>query len=320
MNRTRRNLVAGSVASLATTAFTRGSAPVPNAGVALLQRAMLRRRFVTYQPTAIAAINGELTTANPASIRADLQVLRPWFDALVTYSAANGAERVADIAATLNFRAVIQGVWDIFNTNEVRNAIAAAVRHPTLVVGLGLGNETVFAGRSDWTGVAGALKAVRAVARGLPLSTSEPFAEYLDNPRARLALDQMDFMLVNVHPVFETWFRKGTATNWSEFVCSVSARLERLFTGPVFVKETGVPSGPLALGYSEAMQHDFWRALEVRMKPSKRRAFSYFAAFDSPWRANDETPRSGPRPEEAHWGLFTDTRAPKRVIADFPKL
>jgi exo-beta-1,3-glucanase (GH17 family) len=161
---------------------------------------------------------------------------------------------------------------------------------------------------------------VRARGRDLPLSTTEPFAQYLDDPNAAQALGRMDYMLVNIHPIFEPWFRRGTAQNWSEFVSSVSVRLEGVFAGPVLVKETGVPSGPKELGYDEAMQHDFWRALETRMKSSQRRTFSYFTAFDSPWRANDLTPRSGARPEEAHWGLFTAARSPKSVMADLARL
>src|SRR5438309_857911 len=122
MNRTRRLILTGSAAAIASAALARVVAP----RVARLRHAMLRNRFVSYQPTAIAAFDGKLTRANDASIRADLQTLRPWFDGLVTYSALNGAERVADIAAGLDFRAMIVGVWDIFNHEEIQNAVVTA--------------------------------------------------------------------------------------------------------------------------------------------------------------------------------------------------
>ena len=78
----------------------------------LLQNVMATGRFVAYQPTALKAVDGKLTTADDASIRADLETLRPWFDGLITYGAQNGNERVPDIATELGFRAVILGVWD----------------------------------------------------------------------------------------------------------------------------------------------------------------------------------------------------------------
>jgi exo-beta-1,3-glucanase (GH17 family) len=289
-------------------------------GIGALEHALANRRFVSYQPTAITALNGVLTTADRESIRSDLTTLRPWFDALVTYGALHGAEWVADVASTLGFGAVIQGVWDAFDGREIQNAIAAAARNKGLVVALSLGNETVLAGRSTWAGLAQVLKVVRKQVPSLPLATSEPFAKYLDDPSARLAIRQMDAMLVHIHPIFESWFRSGTPANWTEFVTSVTARLEAIFSGPILVKETGVPSGPKTSGFDETMQHDFWRALEAHMRRSRRSAFSYFTAFDSPWRANDATPVSGPRPEEAHWGLFTSARAPKLVMNDLPKL
>jgi hypothetical protein len=47
------------------------------------------------------------------------------------------------------------------------------------------------------------------------------------------------------------------------------------------------------------------------------RAFAYFAAFDAPWRVNDEP---GHQPEEAHWGLYDELRRAKPVIATIPEL
>ena len=75
-----------------------------------------------------------------------------------------------------------------------------------------------------------------------------------------------------------------------------------------------MPTGPAALGYTQAMQRDFYRALEGRLPPARGRAFAYFAAFDAPWRVKDFNPVPGTHPEEAFWGLYTDGRAPKPVV------
>jgi exo-beta-1,3-glucanase (GH17 family) len=315
---TRRELLAGAAAT-ALTLDPVLSAP-SHANTHLLQSVMARGRFVAYQPTALRVVNGVLSHADEASIRADLEVLRPWFDGLITYGARNGNERVADVAAALGFRAMVQGIWDPADKNEVGNAIDAWRRHPKLVAGLSLGNEIVFGKRGSWSDLAGYLSAVRALAPGLPLTISEPFAQYTDFPEARPVLAATDFMLVNIHPVFEPWFKSGTADNWTDFVVRVMARLEAIYPRAILVKETGVPTGPASAGFNEAMQHDFYALLAKWLRRSRRRAFAYFAAFDEPWRPGDFNPTPGAHPEEAHWGLFTDTRTPKPVMTALTKL
>ncbi len=288
--------------------------PEAEARVSRLHEAMAQGRFVAYQPTSLQVINGRLTQADDASIRADLEALRPHFDALVTYGAMNGAERIPDIARTLAYRAVIVGVWDPANQHEMANALEAARRHPELVVGVSLGNEMVFGRRADWPALASFIEDTRRRAPDLPLTVTEPFAQFLDEPGAPSVLAEADFMLVNIHPIFEPWFREAKAPGWADFVAKVGDRLAGVYCGPILVKETGVPTGPAALGYTEAMQRDFYRALEGRLPPARGRAFAYFAAFDAPWRVKDFNPVPGTHPEEAFWGLYTDGRAPKPVV------
>ena len=280
---------------------------------------MANGRFIAYQPTALKVENGVLGHADEASIRADLEVLRPWFDGLITYGALNGNERVADVAASLGFHAVIVGVWDPGDKTEVANAVAAWRRNPKLVAGLSLGNEIVFGKRGTWDDLKVWLADVRAAAPGLPLAIAEPFAEYTDFAEAKSVLALTDFMLVNIHPVFEPWFKTGTADNWTDFVVRVMARLARIYHKPILVKETGIPTGP-APSFNDTMQRDFYKLLATRLPPSQKRAFAYFTAFDEPWRPGDFNPTPGAHPEEAYWGLFTETRAPKPVMSDLPKL
>jgi exo-beta-1,3-glucanase (GH17 family) len=310
-------------------AFAASAAALPFAGThvraapsstALLQRVMARGRFIAYQPTRLKAVNGVLSHADDASIRADLEVLRPWFDGLITYGALNGNERVPDIAARLGFHAVVVGVWDPSDRNEVGNAIDAWRRNPDLVAGLSLGNEIVFGKRGTWASLQAQLQAVRDEAPGLPLAIAEPFAEYTDFPQAKPVLAATDFMLANIHPVFEPWFKSATADNWTDFVVRVMARLQAIYPRPILIKETGVPTGPASAGFNPGMQRAFYDLLAKRLKPSRHRAFAYFTAFDEPWRPGDFNPTPGSHPEEAYWGLFTETRQPKEVMAAIPKL
>ncbi|HEX3808077.1 MAG TPA: hypothetical protein VHW02_00120 [Rhizomicrobium sp.] len=318
-NASRRAVLAGFGALAAAPAMASVCAK-SRANLAPLQAAMASGRFIAYQPTALKAINGKLMHASDDSIRVDLSVLRPWFDSLITYGVLAGAEHIADVAASLKFRSVIIGVWDPSNEVEISNAIAVWKRNPKIVSGLSLGNEIIFGKRGTWAELALALKQTRARAPGLPLTISEPFAEYLDHAESEAAMAQMDFMLANVHPIFEPWFKTAPPKNWADFVVKVSALLATKFCGPVLVKETGVPSGPASSGFNKKNQAAFWRALEQQFSPGRDRAFAYFSAFDEPWRTSDFNPVAGPHPEEAHWGLFSEARAPKPVMGAVPKL
>jgi exo-beta-1,3-glucanase (GH17 family) len=306
--------------TLATVAATPAGAQISRVRLAPLQAAMAHGRFVTYQPTQLKVVNGRISPAGEASIRADLAVLRPYFDCLITYGAQGGAERIADIAAELKFRAVVIGVWNFYDAAELAKALAAARRAPALVAGLSLGNEMILSKRAAWGDLEQALDTVHKQLPGVPLTVTETFADFLDQPDAKAVFAKMDFMLVNIHPIFESWFRHAGAANWADFVARAGALLARAFAGPILVKETGIPTGPSSLNYTQAMQHDFYRALEKRLPQTARLAFSYFSAFDAPWRLSDAIVGGGLHPEEAHWGLFDANRAPKQVMHDFPPL
>lgn len=325
---TRRDLLLNLAGLAAALPVHAASAPLADAicrrtkaDLAPLQTAMAKGRFIAYHPTGIAFWYGKATRASDASIAADLKTLRPWFDGLITYSAGHGAERVPDIAAKLGYRAVIQGVWNPADNDEIAAALAAYKRHPKLIAGLSLGNEVVLSGRGTWGELGYALRRVRAHAPRLPLTVTEPFSDFLDDADARSTVAAMDFMTVNIHPIFESWFKDAQPFNWAQFVVRVTDMLTKTYCGPILVKETGVPTGPLASGYSEAKQRAFYRALARQMKPGPNRAFAYFSAFDLPWHAYDANPRPGNNhPEEAYWGFFTDARKPKTILADLPRL
>ena len=287
--------------------------------LAHLANRMAHGRFVAYQPTALQIIDGRATQADEASIADDLTVLRSRFDGLITYGSLNGAERIADVAARAGYKAVILGVWDLSNGVEISNEIAAWQRHPQLVVGISLGNEIVFSKRGDFGTLAHAFDTVRRRAPGVALTTTEPFHVFLNDDSASL-LAKMDFMLVNVHPIFQPWFASAPDENAAQFVVNVADLLVGVYCGPVLVKETGEPTAPLEAGYSPVRQANFYARLRERFVPTSMRAFAYFSAFDAPWRVNDSQAVPGYHPEEAHWGLYDAQRTAKPVVATIPDL
>jgi exo-beta-1,3-glucanase (GH17 family) len=297
--------------------------PAALPAVARLQEVLAHGRFVSYQPTSLTVVNGAITPADPASIRADLGVLRPYFDGLVTYGAIHGTENIPAIAAALKFRALVIGVWDPSDDAEVDAAVEAAHRFPRLVVAVALGNEMLFSQRTDPAALAALIARVRARLPGTALSTTEPFHIYY-RPAASQLLGELDFLLVNVHPVFQPWFRDAPDGQSAQFVVNVLTELAPFACGPILVKETGVPTAPREAGFSEARQASFYRELRSRLPPTAAQAFAYFAAFDAPWRAYDAVaaPGAAPgvHPEEAHWGLYDAERRPKAAARELPPL
>jgi exo-beta-1,3-glucanase (GH17 family) len=280
-----------------------------------LREAMEHGRFVAYEPASRQIVNGIPTPAAPDVIRSDLESLRERFDSLVTYSAVNGEEAIPRIAAALGYRALIIGVYDPFNATELNAAVAAAHANPKLVVGLSLGNELVFFHRHSAAEMEKLLDTVRVEIPEVALATTEPFHMFYPAEAAAL-LGRMDFLLPNVHPIFEPWFRAASNEDAAQFVVNVVARLGASYCGPILVKETGIPTAPQDKGYTEARQAAFYQSLQQRFHPSSDHAFAYFEAFDTPWRLNDYGPQ-GQRPatEEAHWGLYDERRQPKAVVA-----
>ena len=180
---------------------------------------MREGRFVAYQPTSLKVANGVVSTADPAAIRADLAVLRKKFDALITYDAIHARE-IPAIASALGFRAVIVGVWNPAAAAEVDAALEAARQFPQLVIGISLGNETQFFQRIDPQRLAAVIASVRTQAPATALTTTEPFHLFAKAEFAPV-LGQLDFLLVNVHPVFQPWFRTAPDATAAQFVVNV---------------------------------------------------------------------------------------------------
>jgi exo-beta-1,3-glucanase (GH17 family) len=271
-------------------------------------------RFVAYTPREFAVVNGQPRAATEAGIRQDLALLRQRFDGLITYSVTYGLEHVPEIAQRLGFRALILGVWDPGNADELATAVRLARAYPKLVAAVAVGNEGLYWKRYSWPTLEEALRQMHRELPTTAVTTSEPFAVYLDGTYPRF-VDLQDFLLPNVHPVFETWFRPEGYAQAVDLVQNVVKLLRDRYGKPVLVKETGMPSAPTSQGYTQALQAQFWRLLLARLPPETGRAFAWFEAFDGPWKPAAGARESGRlAEEEAHWGLYTAAGKPKAVV------
>jgi exo-beta-1,3-glucanase (GH17 family) len=275
-----------------------------------VREALASVRFVAYAPR---TGSGHATLA---ALRDDLSLLRPHFDGLVTYASARGQDAIPVVAAQLGFRAIVIGVWDPRDARELERAIAAAGDNPAVVVALCIGNEGLFFERYSVDDLRAAFTRARAALPSVALTTSEPFALYLrDGPVADF-LNGQDLVLPNVHPLHEPWFASAPPGAAIDFVVNVLDELARRSRAPILVKETGLPSGPVERGFSEAGQAAFWRALGERVPRTRSRAVVFFEAFDAPWKPAEVRAVTGrDHPEEAHFGLLRADGAPKPALA-----
>jgi len=272
-------------------------------------------RYVAYTPRDFAIEAGVARPATAGGIRLDLERLRPYFDGLITYSALAGHEHIPGLARALGYRAIVLGVWDPTSDAELESVIRLTHAFPDLIAAVAVGNEGLFWRRYDWPTLRRAIARVREALPGLPVTTSEPFAVYLDDPYPGF-LEAQDFLLPNVHPTFESWFRPEAVGQSVDFVVRVVDRLRRRADRPVLVKETGLPSGPAERGYTPERQAEFWRTLAERIPPAPGRAFAWFEAFDAPWKPAAQARDSGVvAAEEAHWGLLDGDGRPKAALS-----
>jgi exo-beta-1,3-glucanase (GH17 family) len=260
-------------------------------------------------------VSGQTKPASAEGIAADLKLLRPDFDSLITYSCSNGLEHVPAAAKKLKYLAVIIGIWDPKSEIEIRNAIRLAKEHTGLIIAISIGNEGIYAEQYAPEDVEKTRLRLKKELPLVSLTTSEPFFLYL-KPEYFDFFNRMDLLLPNIHPTFETWFHPSDAGNGAAFVLNVAGKLQSRYPKPLIVKETGLPSGPAQAGFTEAHQSAFWAELLKQSAPSETRAVSCFEAFDAPWKP---AVISGYFPgsdhiQEAYWGFFTAEGKSKPVV------
>jgi exo-beta-1,3-glucanase (GH17 family) len=271
-------------------------------------------RFVAYTPSEFTILHGTPIAPGPESIAADLRTLRPHVDGLITYSTAGGLADIVELARQARFEALILGVWSPADGEELDAAIARARQYPQLVRAIVVGNEGLFWKRYTRQDVERAMVRIRREAPHVAVTTSEPFAAYLD-ASSRYPCDDQDFLLPNIHPIFESWFRPEALDQATEFVVAVQRRLYAVCRKFVLIKETGIPSGPASAGFSPALQRAFWRGLLAKLQTEEHTAAALFEAFDAPWKVEELARDSGRRdPREAAWGWFTSGRTAKPVV------
>lgn len=248
--------------------------------------------WVAYAPTNFDPSQG--IRPDKESIKSDLLVLRQaGFEGIVTY----GMDIVEDIttlsliADSLGFKAVILGVWDPTNTEEIAKAKLAGKQD--LVVGFCVGNEGLN-NRYDLKSLVSAMRDL-ADATQKPVTTTEELEDYQNS----LVLELGDWIFPNVHPYWHGISEPASAVIWTaEQYKNLKTKTNKL----IVFKEVGLPTAGDST-VSEKKQADYYKLLKYTLV-----SFVYFEAFDQPWKIHANV--------EPHWGLFRSDRSPKEVIDD----
>lgn len=215
---------------------------------------------------------------------------------LVTYSLDGTLRAVPRIAKDVGFRAVVAGLfW--YDDAQLARERAAALAELSSIDGYVLGNEGLQQGRYTRQRLAAELARLKCET-GRPVATSETFAQYQGDPTL---LTLGDWVFPNLQP----WFDPALRTP-AEAVAAVQGQYRALQAAAppgrvVVVKEAWWPTAgdPAA---TEANQTEFFRLLgatHVR--------FIFGEAYDQFWKRE-------PLGQGPHWGLHTDTGAPKQII------
>jgi exo-beta-1,3-glucanase (GH17 family) len=266
----------------------------PNFSVVARAGLPLRAPAVAYQPRNYIP---SPDTDGPAlaQIRSDLRLLRTFgFRGLVTYGSKGAMGLIPEIARAEGFDdIVIMGIWDLNSPEEWRNALAQA----SYVNGYCVGNEGL--GKRYDTDELESKMVFLKKATGLPVTTSEPIAEYFQGSHRDWLWQHSDWLFPNVHPFSDKPFDANRAVEW---IVAHNDYLSALTGKDLIIKEVGFPTAGYP-GLNEDAQLVFFDALKVAGLK-----FFYFEAFDQPWKSKLLELSA----IEAHWGLFDKNGNPKK--------
>jgi len=238
---------------------------------------------------------------NAEKIRADLKKLAPLTRAIRLYSSTGGVELVPPIAAEFGLKVTV-GAWIDKNVDRNEREIDAAInlaRHNSNVIGVVVGNETVYRGEQKVSDLIELIKKVKKSVN-VPVTTGEIWNIWRDNPELA---SSVDFIAAHVLPYWEN-FTANQAVDQAVYIYQM---LRDKFPGKrIMIAEFGWPSA----GYNlrNADPGPFEQASVLRNFVSRAEAigmeYNIVEAIDQPWKFFE----GGVGP---YWGILDASREPK---------
>src|SRR5450631_910890 len=234
-------------------------------------------------------------------IRADMKKLATLTRAIRLYSSTGGVEMVPPIAAEFGIKVTV-GAWIDKNTDRNDREIDAAInlaRRNSNVIGVVVGNETVFRGEQKVDDLIELIKRVKKSVN-VPVTTGEIWNIWRDYPQLAYSVD---FIAAHVLPYWEN-FRSNQAVDQAVDRYQL---LRDQFPGKrIVIAEFGWPSA----GYNlrNAVPGPFEQAMVLRNFVTRAEAigmdYNIVEAIDQPWKFFE----GGVGP---YWGILNAAREPK---------
>jgi exo-beta-1,3-glucanase (GH17 family)/cellulose synthase/poly-beta-1,6-N-acetylglucosamine synthase-like glycosyltransferase len=256
---------------------------------------------VSYAPFEGTAHPDVDNVPNAEKIRADLKKLAPLTRAIRLYSSTGGVELVPPIAAEFGLKVTV-GAWIDKHADRNEREIDAAInlaRHNSNVIGVVVGNETVYRGEQKVDDLIELIKRVKKSVN-VPVTTGEIWNIWRDNPELA---SSVDFIAAHVLPYWEN-FTDKQAVDQAVYIYQM---LRDKFPGKrIMIAEFGWPSA----GYNlrNADPGPFEQAVVLRNFVSRAEAigmeYNIVEAIDQPWKFFE----GGVGP---YWGILDAAREPK---------
>jgi exo-beta-1,3-glucanase (GH17 family)/cellulose synthase/poly-beta-1,6-N-acetylglucosamine synthase-like glycosyltransferase len=238
---------------------------------------------------------------NAEKIRADLKKLAPLTRAIRLYSSTGGVELVPPIAAEFGLKVTV-GAWIDKNADRNEREIDSAInlaRHNSNVIGIVVGNETVYRGEQKVEDLIELIKRVKKSVN-VPVTTGEIWNIWRDNPELE---SSVDFIAAHVLPYWEN-FTDKQAVDQAVYIYQM---LRDRFPGKrIVIAEFGWPSAGYNLRNAEP--GPFEQAVVLRNFVARAEAigmeYNIVEAIDQPWKFFE----GGVGP---YWGILNADREPK---------
>src|SRR5438105_2701453 len=234
-------------------------------------------------------------------IRADLKKLASLTRAIRLYSSTGGVELVPPIAAEFGLKVTV-GAWIDKNADRNEREIDAAIslaRRNSNVIGIVVGNETVYRGEQKVDDLIELIKRVKKSVN-VPVTTGEIWNIWRDNPQLGYSVD---FIAAHVLPYWENFTDKQAV---DQAVSMYRLLLDQFPGSRVVIAEFGWPSA----GYNlrTADPGPFEQASVLRNFVTRAEAigmeYNIVEAIDQPWKFFE----GGVGP---YWGILNAAREPK---------
>ena len=234
-------------------------------------------------------------------IRADMKKLAPLTRAIRLYSSTGGVELVPPIAAEFGLKVTV-GAWIDKNVDRNEREIDAAIslaRHNGNVIGVVVGNETVYRGEQKVDDLIELIKRVKKSVN-VPVTTGEIWNIWRDYPQLGYSVD---FIAAHVLPYWENFTDKQAVDQ----AVSMYQLLRDQFPGKrIVIAEFGWPSAGYNLRNAEP--GPFEQAAVLRNFVTRAEAigmeYNIVEAIDQPWKFFE----GGVGP---YWGILNAAREPK---------